>query len=233
VRRVLVACVGNSLVGDDAAGCAVHERLAARPLPRGVRLELLGVGGLRLLDELRGEDVLIAADAVQLGAPAGTVHVLAWEELPAAGAAVTSHGVGLRETIEVGRLLFPEAMPGRAFLVGVEGRVFDQVGASLSPEVAAAIEPAAAAVRDLAAAALRAVPAPPVGQGPARREAEEQVVRRGRGRRAAIGEAHEGVARLAWTQQRLAVGVAGRARPPGDRECAGGPLGDPLAPAES
>ncbi len=160
MRQALVVCVGNSLVGDDAAGCAVHEMLAARPLPDGVRLELLGVGGLRLLDELRGEDVLIAADAVQLGAPAGTVHVLAWEELPAAGAAVTSHGVGLRETIEVGRLLFPGVMPTRTFLVGIEGRVFDQIGAGLSPAVAAAIEPAVAAVRDLVERVAEGVPRP-------------------------------------------------------------------------
>jgi hydrogenase maturation protease len=141
--------VGNALVGDDAAGCAVHERLAARPLPAGARLELLGVGGLRLLDEIEGEDLLIAADAVQLGAPAGTIHVLGWEELPAAGAAVTSHGIGLREAIEVGRRLVPDRMPERVFLVGIEGRVFDQLGSGLSPEVALAIEPAAAAIRGL------------------------------------------------------------------------------------
>lgn len=151
MTRTLVVCVGNSLVGDDAAGCAVHQRLAAAPLPDGLRLCLLGVGGLRLLDELQGEDVLIAVDAVQLGAPAGTVHVLPWEALPSAGAAVTGHGVGLRETIEVGRRLYPEAMPGRAFLVGVEGRIFDELGAGLGPEVAASIGPAAAAVLALAA----------------------------------------------------------------------------------
>ncbi len=149
MKRVLIACVGNALVGDDAAGCAVHERLSACKLPEGVRLEFVGAGGLRLLDEPEGEDVLIAADAVRFGAPPGTVHVLAWGELPPAGAAVTSHGMGLREAMEIGRRLFPEAMPAQAFLVGIEGRVFDEPGAGLSAEVAAAIEPAAAAVLEL------------------------------------------------------------------------------------
>ena len=48
-------------------------------------------------------------------------------------------------------------IPMATDLVGVEGRVFDQVGASLSPEVAAAIEPAAAAVRDLVERELRSL----------------------------------------------------------------------------
>jgi hydrogenase maturation protease len=134
------------LAGDDAVGCAVHQRLATLGLPEGVRLDLLGVGGLRLLDELQGEEVLIAADAVQFGAPVGTVHVLPWESLPPSGTAVTSHGVGLRETMEVGGRLLPGVMPRRAYLVGIEGRVFDQLGVGLSPEVAAAVDPAVSAV---------------------------------------------------------------------------------------
>ena len=148
--RALVVCVGNALVGDDAVGCAVHARLAAGRLPDGVRLELLGVGGLRLLDLLDGEETLVAVDAVQLGAPPGTVHALSWDELPPPLHAVTSHGLGLREAMEVGRLLHPERMPARAFLVGVEGRSFDRVGEGMTPPVEAAV--GAAAERALALA---------------------------------------------------------------------------------
>jgi hydrogenase maturation protease len=147
---VLVVCVGNALVGDDAVGCAVHERLASRRLPEGVRLELLGVGGLRLLDLLDGEETLVAVDAVQLGAAPGTVHAVALADLPAPLHAVTSHGLGLREAVEVGRRLYPERMPGRVFLVGVEGRSFDRVGEGMTPPVAAAVEAAADRVLELA-----------------------------------------------------------------------------------
>jgi hydrogenase maturation protease len=154
----LVVCVGNALVGDDAVGCAVHAALAARPLPSGVRLELLALGGLRLLDLLEGEARLVVVDAVQLGAPAGTVHLLRWAELPPPTTATTSHGVGLREAMEVGRRLSPERMPGEALLVGIEGRVFDEVGGAMTPAVAAAVERAAALA--LAAAAGAAPPAP-------------------------------------------------------------------------
>lgn len=143
-------CVGNALVGDDAVGCAIFERLVGSPLPRCVGLELLGVGGIGLLDRLSGEEALVMVDAVQFGATAGTVHVLARADLPPAVRPVTSHGIGLREAIELGEILFPERVPATAFLVGVEGRQFDRVGEGMTPAVAAAVEPAVRHVLDLA-----------------------------------------------------------------------------------
>jgi hydrogenase maturation protease len=151
-RRVLVMCIGNSLVADDGAGCAVHDRLAARRLPEGVRLELAGVSGIALIDRLAGEDLLIVVDAVQFGAPPGTIRVWTWADVPAArGAAVSLHGIGVREAIEVGRALCPEAMPAHVVMVGIEGACFDRLGEGLSPAVAAAVDDAAAVVERCAA----------------------------------------------------------------------------------
>lgn len=148
----VIVCVGNSLAGDDAAGCAVYEALASLPLPPRVRLLLLGLGGMNLLDDLEGEATLIVVDAVQLGAPPGTVHVLAWDEIPAAGgAAVSVHGVGIREAITVGKMLFPDRMPCRIVLVGIEGQWFDCLGESMSPEVSASLDQAVAEVLKLIA----------------------------------------------------------------------------------
>ncbi len=141
---VLVACIGNSLVADDAFGPAVYDCLAAGALPAGVRVELLGVGGLSLLDALRGERILVVVDAVRFGAPPGTMHVLDWEDIPGApGLPVTAHGIGVREAIEIGRLIGDGRVPDRVTLVGVEGRRFDGIGEPMAPEVAAAVLPAA------------------------------------------------------------------------------------------
>ncbi len=140
-KKALVVCVGNSLVGDDAAGCAVYELLSHEPLPEGARLQLLGVGGISLLECLEGESIMIVVDAVQLGSAPGTIHVLDWNELPQTGEGVVSaHGVGLREAIALGRVLSPEAMPGRVLLVGIEGASFDTIGAAMTPAVAAAVQ---------------------------------------------------------------------------------------------
>ncbi len=143
--RVLVACVGNSLAADDAGGPAVYDWLTgAGALPAGVRIELLGIGGLALLDALRDEKILLVVDAVQLGAAPGTIHVMEWENIPGnPGLPVTAHGIGVREAIDIGRLIGDRRVPDRVTLVGVEGRRFDGIGEPMAPEVAAAVLPAA------------------------------------------------------------------------------------------
>ncbi len=110
----------------------------------GVSLEYCGVGGVALLDLLDGsEESMIVADAVCFGAPAGTVHCMDLQALPQAGAnAISAHGIGLRETMEIGRVLYPERMPKQITLIGVEGRCFDLAREHMSAEVAEAMEPA-------------------------------------------------------------------------------------------
>ena len=80
---------------------------------------------MQLLDLLAGESQLVVVDAVQLGAPPGTVHRLDWDALPPAQRMpVTSHGLGVRETIEIGRRLYPERMPRQVTLIGIDRGCF-------------------------------------------------------------------------------------------------------------
>lgn len=74
---VLVACFGNVLRADDGVGIVIAERLLALPLPAGTRVLDVGIGGIRLVQELLegSVDVLLIVDAVDLGRPAGTVVV--------------------------------------------------------------------------------------------------------------------------------------------------------------
>lgn len=147
--RALVVCIGNELVADDAVGYAVYTALSEVGVPDKVRLEYCAVGGVAMLELLSGQDqLLIVVDAVQFGAPHGTVHLWSWDQLPAAGdgSAVSAHGIGLKDTIAIGQTLYPERMPPRILLVGVEGRCFDQLGAAMTPEVAAAVPLAVAAI---------------------------------------------------------------------------------------
>lgn len=146
-----MVCIGNSLVADDAAGGEVHRALAQTALPPGVTLRWLATGGMNLVDELDAEDLLVVVDAVQLGATPGTVHVMRWSELPTPERAVSAHGIGVREAVEVTRRLFPERAPRDAIVVGIEGRQFDRLGEPLSPEVADAIPRAVAQVLTLLA----------------------------------------------------------------------------------
>jgi hydrogenase maturation protease len=145
VRRTIVVCIGNQLVADDAAGYEVFCRLA--PLPG--RLEYCGVGGIDLLPLFQGETDLIVVDAVELGAAPGTVHLIPWERLPENRTQISAHGLGLRESIEIGRILYPDQVPERVTLVGIEGRCFNRTREFMSREVSDSIDFAVAAVREL------------------------------------------------------------------------------------
>ena len=143
--RAIVICIGNELVADDAAGFEVYCRLS----DCGARLEFCGVGGIDVLQLLEGETDLIVVDAVQLAAPPGTIHVIPWDTLPVADTAVSAHGLGLREIIKIGRLLYPEKIPQRITLIGIEGRCFNLTREHMTNEVAAALDQAVATVKEL------------------------------------------------------------------------------------
>jgi len=143
----LVVCIGNELIADDAAGYEVYLRLQEMELPRETRVEYSGVGGLSLLDRLTGyEGSMIVVDAVQFGAPPGTIHRIPWEDLPSCcNTAISAHGIGLKETIDVGKILCPEKLPSHIVLIGIEGRCFNRMRGFMTPATAAALSDAAVA----------------------------------------------------------------------------------------
>ena len=155
-RRALVVCIGNQLVADDGVGWAVYQALSQQHLTETVRLVFLGLGGIDLLEELDGEELLVVVDAVQLGGVPGTVHRLGWQQLPQAPARpVSGHGIGVREALAIGARLYPQRVPGEVLLLGIEGRCFDRLGQGLSPEVAEAVPEVVALVIALIGDSLR------------------------------------------------------------------------------
>jgi hydrogenase maturation protease len=148
--RTLVVCIGNDLIADDGVGHEIYRQLSKRALPSGVRVCLLGLGGIDLIDRLDGEELLIVVDALQLGQPAGTVRVLPWDDIPASDLRpVSGHGIGVREALQVCRRLYPEKAAGTVYLVGVEGSCFNEVGAGLTEAVRRAVPEAVERITEL------------------------------------------------------------------------------------
>lgn len=136
MKRALIICIGNDLVADDGVGKVVYERLKESGVGENVRLVYLGLGGIELIEEMAGEELLIVVDSVQLGGETGTIHQLGWEQLPpTAPRPVSGHGIGIREAIGVADKLYPERCPGITYLIGIEGSCFTELGADLSEEV--------------------------------------------------------------------------------------------------
>lgn len=89
----------------------------------------------------------IIVDAVASGAPVGSVqrfecHHGQWRA-PASFSSTSSHGLGVAEAIELGRVL--DRLPDRLLIFGVEAADFAD-GAGLSAKVAAVVAPLAGAI---------------------------------------------------------------------------------------
>jgi hydrogenase maturation protease len=119
---ILVLGLGNLLLSDDGIGPAVLEQLAnsSAMWPREVEFVDGGTQGLALLAELEGRRAVIIVDALQTGAPPGTVHRVTLNELRAIspGRANSGHEGNAGELLAAAQLL--GELPDRLFIVGVE-----------------------------------------------------------------------------------------------------------------
>lgn len=127
----MILCCGNPERGDDGAGAAVAQRLLARRMP----VKLVDGHAAALLDAWTGAPWVIVVDAVVTGAQPGTVH--RWDRLPEfASTPGSTHGLGVREALELGRIL--DNLPPAVIVIGVEAESFEP-GAPLTASVQAAL----------------------------------------------------------------------------------------------
>jgi hydrogenase maturation protease len=155
--RVLIAGVGNVLRGDDGFGVEVLRRLE-RDLAGadGVRFFESGIAGVGLVQQLLdGYDALVILDALDRGAPPGTVFVL----VPEVGAVGAPGGerqaIDLHQADPEGVLHMAAALgvlPRQVRIVGCQLAACDELGAGLSEPVRAAVPEAVRRVWELLAA---------------------------------------------------------------------------------
>ena len=146
MARVLVACVGNALRGDDGFGPAVARRLAGIARSDEADVAEFGIAGIDLVQRLMdGYDGVIVVDAIDRGKPSGTVvelepdvpdmRGLPWDAL--------SGVLGdLHETTPARVLLLARSigcLPPRMRILGCQPQTTDP-GTELSPAVAVAVE---------------------------------------------------------------------------------------------
>ena len=146
--RVLIAGIGNVLLGDDGFGSEVARRLAAEQLPADVTVVDYGIRGMHLaFDLLDGYDSLVLVDALPHGAAPGDVTVLEVGEDDLGSGEFDAHGMNPVAVLgSLGSL--GGRLPPRTFVVGCEPADVGE-GIGLSPEVTAAIGTALSAIRVL------------------------------------------------------------------------------------
>jgi hydrogenase maturation protease len=137
--------IGNPDRGDDGAGRCVAQALAGK-LSEGIELLQLPGEATEIVCQLQGAEAVILVDASSSGALAGTVQrfdVVA-EPLPRELFAVSTHGVGVADAIELARVLGD--LPAVCIVYAIEAKHFD-AGEPLSAPVVAAVSEVAARVR--------------------------------------------------------------------------------------
>ncbi|HTP86648.1 MAG TPA: hydrogenase maturation protease [Bryobacteraceae bacterium] len=130
-----ILCLGNELLGDDAAGVVVAEQLR-HLLPADFDVDTTNDSGLDLLDHVVDTNALVVVDAVQTGASPGTVHLLDEDDLPSVCGA-SPHYVGLNEALRVGRAL-GLSVPAKIVILAIEVGDTLSFGAAMLPAVRAA-----------------------------------------------------------------------------------------------
>jgi hydrogenase maturation protease len=148
--KTLIVGLGNPLVSDDSVGLRVVERL--KPLLAGrldVEVSEDYWGGLRLMERMIGFDRAIVVDAIQTGAPPGTIHRLTAEGVPTQRSA-SAHDVNLATALEFGRQAEASLPENRhVLLVAIEAADVLNFSEKCTPAVEAAVPHAVQAVLDV------------------------------------------------------------------------------------
>lgn len=174
--RILVAGIGNVFLGDDGFGVEVARRLAARPLPAGVKVADFGIRGIDLAYALQdGYYAALLVDAAPRGGEPGTLYVLEPAPDSTGPAAPDGHGMDPARVLRLvqalggttARVLVVGCEPGRAATVEEDG---DEMRMELTPPVQAAVGAAVELVETLIAELLApaggAASPPPEGTMP-------------------------------------------------------------------
>lgn len=128
---VLVAGIGNELMGDDGLGVEVARILQKSMLPSGVTVLALGNSILSCLDDLAQAHTVVVVDAMKGGQVPGTVYSAVLQyPFPASfsfsGTWRDSHGMTVLDVIMLSRAM--TGRPARVLVYGMEP-------ASLEPHV--------------------------------------------------------------------------------------------------
>jgi len=144
VGKILVLGVGNILLSDEGIGVRVVEELLRRyTFPPNVDLIDGGTASLQLLPLIEEADHLIVVDAVEGGAPPGTILRAERQEGGIGVPEKTSlHEVGLLEVLSLAEL---HSRCPPTVIVGIQPKDLSP-SLSLSPELEASIPRAIEAV---------------------------------------------------------------------------------------
>jgi len=135
--RTLILGIGNSILGDDGVGIRVARQLARLVKDKNIDVVEANVDGLNLLDLILGYDRLIVIDAIVTeDGEVGEIYRLKPEQIcQPSGSAISPHHFNLATTLEIGKRLFPNKIPGEVIVYAVGTQEVAQVTEEMTDRV--------------------------------------------------------------------------------------------------
>ena len=147
MTKVLIAGIGNVLLGDDGAGPFAIKVLESQyDFQDTVELADLGTPGLDLPVHLASADAVILLDSANFGGDAGSIRLFRKQDIlrSAPRARIDAHSPALVESIALARLM--GTLPPDLLMIGIQGSRFEP-GSPLSRPVRECIPHITDAVR--------------------------------------------------------------------------------------
>lgn len=118
-RRIIILGLGNLIRSDDGVGIhAIHHLFRDRRIPGSIELLDGGTLGLQLLPAIQGVTHLLVLDAINTGAPPGTLARFDMSEMEPLPGSPSVHQIGFADVLAALHLL--EKFPQQMILLGVQ-----------------------------------------------------------------------------------------------------------------
>ena len=138
--KTLVLGIGNEILGDDGVGIRIARAVARGVSAKGAKVEETGAAGLSLLEQIKGYERLIIADAILTNnTEVGKIHRLSLKDLAKTNNLITPHDAALMTTLEIGNSLFPGEMPREVVIYGVQTANVEHFSGKMTASVKAAV----------------------------------------------------------------------------------------------
>ncbi len=149
MKPILVLCLGNDILSDDAFGVEIAKALmTSTPHADVAEVEFAPVAGFSLLEMMCSRKKALIIDTIQTcSGPPGTLHFFPAGHLTPSNHLVSSHQINLPTAIALGAELGLE-MPDVIDVLAVEAQDVTTLGVAMTPAVENAVPEALERVKE-------------------------------------------------------------------------------------
>ena len=151
-NRILIAGIGNLLMGDDGFGPSVINSLENEAIPENIELRDIGIAGITMIAELEDFDSVIFIDAMNIEGEYGSLKIIKVnvENITSEEALELSkfsiHEIDLEALLKLAKTI--GTLPEEVYIVGCKPEKLD-IEHGLSPKVRKAVPEAVKQIKEL------------------------------------------------------------------------------------